>query len=343
MLGARDAALTAAIRQAGSQPLAPLDLEAPLPTGPGEIWHIEGTELETVVDEPYRRCVLDVGVREGSLAASGLSVVFTPLHGVGHHGVVPVLEARGVEVDCVAAQLDPDGGRFSTVESANPEDPGAFALGVELARTRGADLVIATDPDADRLGAFVRDLRGDYHFVDGNRLGALMLDHVLRSQQPPSHGVVLTTLVTTPLVRRLGTTGGVEVVDDLLVGFKHHAGYAEERADRTNVFSVEESHGYVRGDAVRDKDGAMAALLLCECAAAVKLEGETLHERLREIWRTHGYHREQTTSIYARGQEGKAAIDRLMEAWRSQPPREFAGLRVSSTEDRSAPRNTGSR
>lgn len=342
VLGSRDVALTAAIERASTQAFEPLDLNAPLPTGPGGIQRLEGSKLSSVVDEPYIRCVLDVGVRAGSLSASGLRVVFTPLHGVGHAGVIPVLRARGVEVACVEAQLDPDGGRFSTVASANPEDPRAFELGLDLARERSADLVIATDPDADRLGAVVRDGSGEFRFIDGNRLGALMLDHVLQSEEPSSDGIVLTTLVTTPLVRSLCQEKNVEVIDDLLVGFKHHAGYSEEHPSKQTVFAVEESHGYVRGDAVRDKDGAMAALLLCECAAAAKSDGQTLHDRLRMIWALHGYHREKTTSIFARGLEGRAEIERLMSAWRQEPPSEFGGLRVMSVGDRSQPRATGS-
>jgi phosphomannomutase len=342
VLGARDAALTAAIERAASAPLPPLDMNAALPTGPGGVRCLVGAELSSVVDEPYLRCVLDVGVRAGSLAPSGLSVVYTPLHGVGHAGVVPALRARGVEVACVEVQLDPDEGRFSTVQSANPEDPAAFELGLDLARSSDADLVIATDPDADRLGALVKDAAGEFHFVDGNRLGVLMLDHVLRSQPPPPQSMVLTTLVTSPLVRGVCAGRDVEVVDDLLVGFKHHAGYAEEARAMTNLFSVEESHGYVRGDAVRDKDGAMAALLLCECAADMKQQGGTLHDRLREIWRACGYHREKTTSIYARGLRGRVEIERLMAAWRSAAPSEFGGLKVVSVTDRTTPRTTGS-
>jgi phosphoglucomutase/phosphomannomutase len=134
-------------------------------------------------------------------------------------------------------------------------------------------------------------------------------------------------------------------VDDLLVGFKHHAGMAadaERRGEpRTMVFACEESHGYLRGNEIRDKDGAIAALLMCECAATCKRDGQTLFDRLEQIWRTHGYHREQTGNLYAHGSSGRRAIAAVMDRLRREPPSRFASLVVESTVDRLAPRDTG--
>lgn len=341
VLGARDAALTRAIERAATVPLEALDLGVPWSSLDG-VEVIDASTIAAAVDVPYRDMVLATGTAGTSLRDAQLSVVFSPLHGVGHHGVVPVLEARGVTVHPVAAQLDPDGGRFSTVDSANPEDPRAFEAGLALARETGADLVLATDPDADRLGAMVRDRDGAYHFIDGNRLGVLMLDQILSSDVAFEGGQVLTTLVSSPLLATYGRAEGIEVVDDLLVGFKHHAGMAEESPERPVIFACEESHGYVRGDAVRDKDGSVAALLLCERAAACKRRGETLHENLRALWTRFGYHRERTTSIFARGLEGRAKIEGLMSCWREASPQAFGGLEVVAREDRMAPRATGS-
>jgi len=167
------------------------------------------------------------------------------------------------------AQYDPDGGRFSTVASANPELPVSMAMGVTLAEAVGAQLVLATDPDADRLGATARGRDGAMVAIDGNRLGVLMLDHIMDKMMGrlPANGWVLTTLVTTPLLGTIARAHGIEVVDDLLVGFKHHAGMMGEQPGKTLIFGCEESHGYIRGDDIRDKDGAIAALLLAECAA----------------------------------------------------------------------------
>jgi phosphomannomutase len=297
-------------------------------------------------DPAYLEYVLGQGVLPGSLADSGLVVTFSPLHGVGHSSVLPVLRGRGLVPIVVEAQL-PDEGRFETIASANPEAPAAFARSLELARAHAADLCLATDPDADRLGAVARTAAGELEFIDGNRLGVLMLDHVLRSLAAVGdaslrEGWVLTTLVTSTLLAKLARARGVEVVDDLLVGFKYHAGMQAEDDLRPLLFACEESHGYLRGNQIRDKDGAIAALLLSECAAACKRAGQTLFDRLADIWHEHGYHRERTGNLYAEGLAGRRAIAEVMQQLRSAPPTRFAGLEVVEYTDRSQPRSTGS-
>lgn len=297
-------------------------------------------------DPAYLAHVLSQGVLPGPVADSGLVMSFSPLHGVGHSSVLPVLRARGLEPIVVEAQL-PDEGRFATLASANPESPAAFARSIELAQPLGADLCLATDPDADRLGGVARNRAGELEFIDGNRLGVLMLDHVLRSLTAVDHpsmrdGWVLTTLVTSPLIAKLARAHGVDVVDDLLVGFKYHAGMQAEGDPRPLLFACEESHGYLRGNEIRDKDGAIAALLLCECAAECKRADRTMFDRLAEIWRVHGYHRERTGNLYAEGGAGRRAIGAVMHRLREAPPTEFAGLEVIERSDRSLPRSTGS-
>ncbi|MEZ4452071.1 MAG: phospho-sugar mutase [Nannocystaceae bacterium] len=337
VLGARDASLMAAILAVAGKP----ELPEITSEQAAKIRVIGGDAIASEADGPYHDYVRAQGVLPGSLADSALSIVFTPLHGVGHTSVLPVLRGRGLRVDAVARQCDPDGGNFSTVRSANPELPESMAMAIALAQETEADLVLATDPDADRLGACVRD--GDvYRPLDGNRLGVLMLDHVLRSIVPPAEGWVLTTLVTSPLISALARARGVDVVDDLLVGFKHHAGMMAEQETRTLVFGCEESHGYMRGNGVRDKDGAIAALLLAECAAAAKRRGTTLLGVLDEVWCAHGYHRESTANLIAPGLQGRRAIAAVMDAWRQAPPTSFAGLSVTAVDDRYQPRRTGS-
>ncbi|HEY8380129.1 MAG TPA: hypothetical protein VIK91_26750, partial [Nannocystis sp.] len=258
VLGQRDAALMRAILSVTELP--PLQAEQRR-----QIHVLDPERVAAEADPPYHAYVRAQGVTP-DLAQAGLKVVFTPLHGVGHTSVLPALRARGIEVLPVERQCDPDGGRFSTVRSANPEAPESMAMAVKLAEETGADLVLATDPDADRLGACVRGRDGAFVPLDGNRLGVLMLDHVLAHARLPDNGWVLTTLVTTPLIATMARARGRLAVDDLLVGFKHHAGMAAEHPERTIVFACEESHGYNRGDEVRDKDGAVAALLLAEAA-----------------------------------------------------------------------------
>ncbi len=337
VLGARDAALMRAIL--GVRELPTLSEEQR-----SQIHVIGPDQVEAEADKPYHDYVLAQGVVPGSLEARGFSIVFTPLHGVGHTSAAVVLKARGLTVHLVAAQCDPDGGRFSTVPSANPELPVSMSMAVELAEAEGAQLVLATDPDADRLGACARDREGNFVAIDGNRLGALMLDHVLDklSGRLPANGWVLTTLVTTPLIATLARAYGVEVVDDLLVGFKHHAGMVAEHPEKTLVFGCEESHGFIRGDDIRDKDGAIAALLLAECAAVAHAEGHTLFDNLEKIWCRHGYHREKTANLVAPGLAGRRAITAVMQTWRNDPPTGFAGLSVVHVDDRMQLRNTGS-
>lgn len=342
VLGARDAALMAAI--VGVRTLPARGTEPP-----AQIHVIGADQVEAEADRPYHAHVLAQGVVPGSLPGDGFSLVFTPLHGVGHTSAGAVLRARGLTVHFVERQCDPDGGRFSTVSSANPEMPASMAMGVELAAARGSSLVLATDPDADRLGACVRVPAGPggdggYVALDGNRLGVLMLAHVLDSMQHqlPQNGWVLTTLVTSPLIATMARAHGLEAVDDLLVGFKHHAGMMAERPDKTLVFGCEESHGYVRGDDIRDKDGAIAALLLAECAAVAHAEHRSLFDVLEKIWCRYGYHREKTANLVAPGLAGRQAIASVMQAWRARPPAGFAGLSVVKVDDRLAPRHTGS-
>ena len=336
VLGARDRRLMEGITLASEVPLPPL-----APEGDARIDVQQGEALEAL-DAAYHAWVRAQGVVHEDLSAVGLRVVFTPLHGVGHTSVVPALADLGIAVSLVERQCDPDGGRFSTVRTANPEQEESLQLAREQAEREGAHLVVATDPDADRLGALARDDGGVLRFIDGNRLGALMLDHVLRHGPRPANGWVLTTLVSTPLVRALAEEAGVEVVDDLLVGFKHHAAMMAEHPEKTVLFMFEEAHGYMRGDDVHDKDGAVAARMLVECAALAAKAGVTLFDNLASIWARHGYHRERTGNLWAYGAAGRDAIARLVETWRSEPPRGFGGLAVVGLEDRKAPPRTGS-
>lgn len=357
VIGELDRRLMEGIVAAGSNPgsLPKIDLEAATKgVVPAAVERIDPDAQPERADGPYHEYVLAQGVTMGPLLGSSgdeaaLRVAFTPLHGVGHSSVIPVLRARGLEPILVEAQL-PDDGVFETVKSANPESVAAFAVGLGVARAHQADLLLATDPDADRLGAMVRKPDGEYGFIDGNRLGVLMLDHVLRElsalgSEELRGGWVLTTLVSSPLIAKLARARGVEIVDGLLVGFKHHAGMQADserrREPRTLVFACEESHGYLRGNEIRDKDGAIAALLLCECAAACKREGTDLFGRLEQLWATHGYHREQTGNLYAQGSSGRRAISAVMDRLRSDPPTHFGGLEVCGSVDRLAPKPTG--
>jgi phosphoglucomutase/phosphomannomutase len=276
-----------------------------------------------------------------------LKAIYSPLHGVGATAVCPVLEADGfTELELFAPHAEPNGD-FPNVPGhvANPENPAVFDAMVDHARRAGADLVLATDPDCDRIGcAAPLRLAGatgsagaEWRTLSGNQLGALLADFVLENRRAqgrltPQHFIVQ-TLVTTQLVRRIGDSYGVRTVGDLLVGFKWIAGAIDEFGPDYFVYGTEESHGYMAGSYVRDKDGAVASLLLCELAARLKAAGQTLHEKLDALFWQHGVHAERTVSVQMPGSEGMARMQEVMAAFRSGPPTEIGGDRVAQFRD----------
>lgn len=272
--------------------------------------------------------------------ACAVRIVYTPLHGTGTSSVAPALAAAGFhDVFNVESQWGPDPD-FSGVtdRSPNPENPPALDAALRHAQAIGADLVLASDPDADRLGAAVKH-GGTWQFLTGNRIGVLIFDHVVRSLAAtgriPRGAVLLKTCVTSDLFDRIAETHGVAVQGDYLVGFKYIAEAIGKMADPSHfVFGTEESHGYLRGPAVRDKDAAQAAVLLAELAALLKTEGKTLIDALGRIWARYGYHAELTRSIALKGTGGAGLAKTMMDSLRSAPPAEIAGEPVIAVVDR---------
>jgi phosphoglucomutase/phosphomannomutase len=271
-----------------------------------------------------------------------LKVIYSPLHGVGATAVVPVLKADGfTDVEVFGPHSKPDGD-FPNVPGhvANPENPAVFDSIIVRAREVGADVALATDPDCDRIGAaspltFAKG--AEWRTLTGNQLCALLADYVLETRKAagklsPQHFIV-TTLVTTQMVRRIGDSYGVRTIDDLLVGFKWIAKAIDEYGPDLFVYGTEESHGYMAGSYARDKDGAVASLLLCELAAKLKEAGQTLHEKLDALFWQHGVHEERTVSVQMPGSEGMARMQEVMAAFRSGPPTEIGGDRVAQIRD----------
>lgn len=271
-----------------------------------------------------------------------LKIVYSPLHGVGASAVCPVLEAAGfreVEVFEPHAAPDPE---FSNVpgHSANPENAAVFESMIERAGQIGADLILATDPDCDRLGCAVPTTTqpgAPWTTLSGNQIGALLADFLLGVQRAagtltPEHYVVK-TLVTTELIRRIADDYGVETAGNLLVGFKWIGGEMDRRGAEKFVFGAEESYGFLAGGHVRDKDAAVAAMLLAELAARLKAEGVTLAEKLDGLFRRHGLHAEKTVSIQMPGEKGMDDMKALMAAFRNRPPERLGGLKVTRTRD----------
>lgn len=271
-----------------------------------------------------------------------LKVVYSPLHGVGATCVVPVLAADGFQsVELFGPHAKPDGD-FPNVPGhvANPENPPVFEAIVKRAREAGSDVALATDPDCDRIGcAAPAKYKGDHpwHTFTGNQICALLADYVLETQRKsgrlsPQHFIVQ-TLVTTQMVRRIGDSYGVRTIGDLLVGFKWIAQAIDQYGADFFVYGTEESHGYMAGTYVRDKDGAVASMLLCELAAKLKAAGQTLYEKLDSLYWQHGVHVERTISVQMPGSEGMTRMKEVMAAFRSGPPTEIGGDQVAQVRD----------
>jgi len=271
-----------------------------------------------------------------------LKIIYSPLHGVGASAVLPALEAagfRGVELYAPHAAPDPD---FPNVPQhvANPENPRVFDAIIQRARQTGAELILATDPDCDRVGcaAPVSTRPGaEWKTLTGNQIGSLLADYLLEEGRKagtltPEHYVVK-TLVTTELIRRIADHYGVETVGDLLVGFKYIGGVIEDRDPGKFVLGAEESYGFLVGAHARDKDAAVASMLLAEIAARAKAEGLSLHEKLDALFRRYGCHAEKTVSQRMPGAQGMDDMKALMARFRAAPPKSLGGMPVARVRD----------
>jgi phosphoglucomutase/phosphomannomutase len=271
-----------------------------------------------------------------------LKVVYSPLHGVGLTAVTPVLERCGFQaVDVFSQHAKPDGD-FPNVPGhvANPENPEVFDSIIAHASHSGADLAVATDPDCDRIGCaapLTFKSGAQWRTLNGNQIGALLADYVLETRKAdrrlsPQHFIV-ETLVTTQLTRRIADSYGVRTVGDLLVGFKWIAEAIDEYGPELFLYGTEESHGYMAGTYARDKDGPAATLLLCELAARLKSQGQTLHEKLDSLFWQHGAHEERTVSVQMPGSEGMLRMKEVMAQFRAAPPVMVAGSPVVQVRD----------
>lgn len=253
-----------------------------------------------------------------------LSIVYSPLHGAGGKLVCKGLEVAGFSnVTIVEEQAIPDPD-FTTVKFPNPEESQAFEMAITYGHKIEADLLLATDPDADRMGVAVRDIEGEYVFLTGNQIGALLLNALLADKSNrsalPDNGVVLKSIVTSELGKAIADKYDVKTID-VLTGFKFISEKIlefEETAESTFLFGYEESYGYLIGDFVRDKDAVQAAVLIAEVAAHYKAYGQTLVEGLHKLYEEHGFYQEGLESITLRGQTGMAQIKEIMTYFRSE-------------------------
>jgi len=299
------------------------------------------TYIGAEVDAAYTKALKTIQLNCELVGQAGneLKIVFTPLHGSGNKPVREGLKAFGfTNVTVVKEQELPDP-NFSTVQSPNPEEHAAFKLAIQYGKEIDADLLMATDPDADRLGVAVKDSSGEYIVLTGNQLGALMLHYLLIQKKEqgmlPENGAVVKTIVTSEIGRAIASSFGLKTFDTL-TGFKfigEKINEFEQSGDFQFQFGYEESYGYLIGDFVRDKDAVQSAVFAAEVAAYYKAQGKSLYEGLLEIFSKHGYYKESLRSITLKGKDGAEQIKQLVDSFRLNPVSKLGELAVTCIED----------
>jgi phosphoglucomutase/phosphomannomutase len=271
-----------------------------------------------------------------------IKVLYSPLHGVGGFAVLPLLEATGFNDVMVYEPHSRPDGDFPNVPGhvSNPENAIVFDAMIEQAKVTGAEIILATDPDCDRMGCAcpVSTVPGSrWATINGNQLGALLTDFVLGKMKAAGtltpNKYVIKTLVTTDLTRRIAESYGVRCEGNIHVGFKWIAGLMDACGPDDFAFGTEESHGFLIGQYARDKDGPVACLLMCQLAADLKAKGLTMHQRLDQLQVQHGCHLEDLINVQMEGSEGMANMKKLMQSLRDNPPKEMGGLQVVAVRD----------
>ena len=295
------------------------------------------------IDDPYiaelKKNVLHPEAIEKT--AKDLTIVYTPLHGTGNIPVRRVLKELGFENVFVVPEQELPDGEFPTVSYPNPEAEEAFELALKLAKEKDADLVLATDPDADRLGVYVKDGQtGEYHCLTGNMSGSLLADYEIGQKQAtegslPADGELIKTIVTSNMVDAMAKHYGIKVTE-CLTGFKW-IGKEILRMETTGkghyLFGFEESYGCLIGTHARDKDGIVASMALCEAAAFYKAQGKTLWDAMLEMYEKYGYYKDAVIAVAHKGIEGLAKIKSIMENLRNNPPKTIGDYKVLKTRD----------
>ncbi len=292
------------------------------------------------IDEKYRANVLGELVDPDIIAsvADDLKIVYTPLHGAGITMVPDILKAAGIKhLSVVDAQAVPDG-NFPTVRFPNPEFPEAFALGREIADDTGANLIIATDPDSDRVGAMAKDKNGEFRCITGNQMGALLLDYIITAYEKngmPDEPYAVKSIVSTALAEEICRRAGVKMYD-VLTGFKYIGEVIknhEAEGHGTFILGFEESYGYLKGTYARDKDAVVSTLLICETAAYYRTKNMTLCEAVDALFEKYGYYVEKTESFYFDTPDGKELMAAMTAKLRECAPTEIAGRKVTVIRD----------
>lgn len=290
------------------------------------------------LDKKYLDMIASLSLSPQAVAAhKDMKIVYTPIHGTGVRLVPAALGRFGFTNVINVPEQDVNDGNFPTVVSPNPEEPSALKMAIEKAQQVGADLVIATDPDADRIGIAVRNDSGEIQLLNGNQTGALLTYYLLErwKELGKLHGreFVVKTVVTTELIARIAQSYGVEYFD-VLTGFKFIADIIRRNEGvKQFIGGGEESYGFLIGDAVRDKDAVASAAVIAECAAWAATQGKTLFELLKDIYVKYGFFKEGLVSVVRKGQQGQAEIKQMMVDLRANPPATICGSQVVEVRD----------
>ena len=302
------------------------------------LFHVIGKEIDDRYMEELKKLVLSPDVIKEM--ADSLKIVYTPLHGTGNLPVRRVLKELGfTQVQVVPEQELPDGD-FPTVSYPNPEDPKAFALALELAKKTDADLVLATDPDADRLGIYAKDSKtGNYMPFTGNMSGLLIAEYELSTRKEtgrlPKDGALVTTIVSSNMAEAIGKEYGIDVIE-VLTGFKYigeQIKFFEQDHSHTFLFGYEESYGCLVGTHARDKDAVVAVMALCEAAAYYKKQGLTLWDQMLKIYEKYGYYKETLVSVTMKGVDGAEKIQSILKQMRENPLKQIGDYKVLAVRD----------
>ena len=302
------------------------------------LYEVIGKEIDDKYMEALKKLVLHPEAIKQM--ASSLKIVYTPLHGTGNVPVRRVLKELGFEQVTVVPEQELPDGNFPTVSYPNPEDKKAFALALDLAKKVDADLVLATDPDADRLGVYAKDTKtGEYKVFTGNMSGMLICEYEMSQKKAlgilPDNGALVTTIVSSNMAQAVAKEYGMKFIE-CLTGFKwigQQILKEETTGKGTYMFGMEESYGCLIGTYARDKDAISATAALCEAAAYYKEKGMTLWDAMVAIYEKYGYYKDTVKSIGLKGIEGLAKIQEIMENFRKNPPKALGGYEVTSVRD----------
>jgi phosphoglucomutase len=302
------------------------------------LYNVIGAEIDDAYMAELKKQIIHPEIIKA--VAEDIKIVYSPFHGTGNVPVRRILKELGFQHVYVVPEQelpDPD---FTTLEYPNPEDPKAFTLALKLAKEKGADIVMATDPDADRLGIYALDTRsGEYVPFTGNMSGMLIAEYILRERlangSMPKNPALVTTIVTTNMAHAVTKAYGVTEIDTL-TGFKYigeQIHIFEQNGKHNYVFGLEESYGCLAGTHARDKDAVVAVMCLAEVAAYCKKLGITLWDMMMEMYDKYGYYKETQYSITKKGKEGLEEIAQMMEKLRNDPPKAFGDLKVKEFRD----------